>query len=548
MTDPATTATTPRRRRLQTSLTVSSSPLTGRGAHALSDEDSDQDTQAILHHPTNKENAADTADLEDAVAAAPNTPGRVLYTFQQKRRKGFSNLVREGRAAMEGDVSPTPKRARRGLAEDAGSETPSRKGKNKETPMRIRRERKRKAEKQLASVADNADSSEEDEDESDEDSGTEAMAGAAADLKAVADPESDNEEADPQQDDDDEFNSHDRPQSSYASYFATLHSSLSATSNNTLSKLPALTAASLKHHLAQAPQKHAAQREFLEMLHESQFLQWEFESRHGFNLLFYGYGSKRRLLDRFARHLNTRGATILVVNGFSPSLTIRGILKRVSEGVLGHTGPVGSVHDHLALVLSGLKNPITLLVHNIDAQALRAPIAQLVLSSLAAHRHVTLIASIDHINAPLLWDNVLAARYSWVWHDVATFAPYAAETALDRTAFVGNVGADGPAVAGGVVHVLRALNVNARKIFAILAEHQIRQGGRTGELGLDYAVWYRLAREGFYVANEMTFRTQLTEFRDHCIVKSRKGTDGEDVMYVPIDNAVLEGILETLEA
>ncbi|KAJ3157610.1 Origin recognition complex subunit 2 [Geranomyces michiganensis] len=546
MADSPPKAATPRRRRLQTSLTVSSSPLTGRRADALSDEDSDQDTLAILHHATNKENAA---ELEDSGSIAPSTPGRDLYAFQQKKRKGFSNLVREGRAVMEGEGSPTPKRVRRTTAENVGSETPSRKGKTKEAPMRIRRERKLKADRQLASVADSADSSEGDEeDESDEDGETGAATDAAAGPKPPLDLETDNEEGDAQRDEDDDGIGYDRPQSSYASYFATLHSSLSATSNNTLAKLPALTVSSLKQHLAHAPQKHVAQREFLETLHTSQFPQWEFESRQGFNLLFYGYGSKRRLLDRFARHLNTHGATVLAVNGFSPSLTLRGILKRLSEGVLNHTGPVGSVHDHLALVLSGLTSPITLLIHNIDAQPLRAPLAQLVLSSLAAHRNVTLLASIDHINAPLLWDNVLAARYSWVWHDVATFAPYAAETALDRTAFVGNVGADGPAVAGGVVHVLRALNVNARKIFAILAEHQIRHSGGASEQGLDYSVWYRLAREGFYVANEMTFRTQMTEFKDHCIVKSRKGTDGEDVMYVPIDNAVLERILETLDA
>ena len=43
---------------------------------------------------------------------------------------------------------------------------------------------------------------------------------------------------------------------------------------------------------------------------------------------------------------------------------------------------------------------------------------------------VHLIASIDHVNAPLLWDFALLDRFGWVWHDVTSFAPYRLETAF----------------------------------------------------------------------------------------------------------------------
>ena len=33
----------------------------------------------------------------------------------------------------------------------------------------------------------------------------------------------------------------------------------------------------------------------------------------------------------------------------------------------------------------------------------------------------------DHINAPLLWDQRTAARFKWLYFDVTTYAPYHAE-------------------------------------------------------------------------------------------------------------------------
>lgn len=46
------------------------------------------------------------------------------------------------------------------------------------------------------------------------------------------------------------------------------------------------------------------------------------------------------------------------------------------------------------------------------------------LSSLAACKQVQLIASMDHVNAPLLWDRQAATGFNWLYQDLTTFAPY----------------------------------------------------------------------------------------------------------------------------
>jgi origin recognition complex subunit 2 len=59
---------------------------------------------------------------------------------------------------------------------------------------------------------------------------------------------------------------------------------------------------------------------------------------------------------------------------------------------------------------------------------LRAPEEQLWLSRLSQAPAVHLIASIDHVNAGLLWDNCTAAAFRWLWLDVTSYAAYKAET------------------------------------------------------------------------------------------------------------------------
>jgi hypothetical protein len=53
---------------------------------------------------------------------------------------------------------------------------------------------------------------------------------------------------------------------------------------------------------------------------------------------------------------------------------------------------------------------------------------QLWLSRLSQAPAVHLIASIDHVNAALLWDNRTAAAFKWLWLDVTSYAAYKSET------------------------------------------------------------------------------------------------------------------------
>jgi len=340
----------------------------------------------------------------------------------------------------------------------------------------------------------------------------------------------------------------------YERYFQDLRSA-NKTSNNTLSKLPILDPKEFKEKLAQAPKKHSKDIAILHSLHERQFPQWQFELLSHYNLLFYGYGSKRKLLTKFAQTFLTDGP-LIVVNGFFPSITIKDILNKLSAGALGINAPTGSIQDHVSLIMEHFQHGeneyehVYLLIHNIDGANIRNERAQTALSILASCPNIHIIASIDHINAGLLWDSIKIARFNWIWHDATTFDDYMVETSFENTLMVRHSELGG---SRGVNYVLASLTSNARGIFKVLAEHQIvemelatMEGRGDESVGLTYNAYYTKCREAFFVSNDVTFRTQLTEFRDHKIIQSKRSMNGTEIMYLPLDKSTLTNILETV--
>ncbi|KAG0324798.1 Origin recognition complex subunit 2 [Podila horticola] len=342
-------------------------------------------------------------------------------------------------------------------------------------------------------------------------------------------------------------------------YFLDLYQK-SRTSNNTLSKLPTLDHGDFVQALKRTPAKHTREMEMLTLLYEEQFPQWYFELVSGFNLLIYGYGSKRQLLTKFATTVLT-DAPLIIVNGYFPTLNLKDILDKILSTALQYSGPAGTLQEQIAFIHAYFKQhdravqKLYLLVHNIDGSGLRSEKAQTALSLLASCPQVHMVASIDHINANILWDTVKAARFQWCWHELTTFKSYLAETSFENSIMV----RQGELGARGIQFVLASLTSNGKGLFKVLAEYQIQNeressGSGSGEsknqaeMGMAYSALFKKCQENFLVSNAVTFRTQLTEFRDHRIVQSKKGADGVEILYIPLSANVLEGILDNMSS
>lgn len=190
-------------------------------------------------------------------------------------------------------------------------------------------------------------------------------------------------------------------------YFST-QSHKTKTSDHTLERLknPRLPHDELMSLLKsmKASKEHETSIKELNEDYKLNYDKWMILFDKGFTVLLHGLGSKRSILQSFHSKC-LANQHVIVVNGFFPSLTIKEILDSIVNDILELSGVGSSPHE----IVSAIENEmrilkelhIFLIVHNVDGTMLRNDKAQSVLCRLASIKNIHLIASIDHINAPL---------------------------------------------------------------------------------------------------------------------------------------------------
>ncbi|KAI1437273.1 origin recognition complex subunit 2-domain-containing protein [Xylaria sp. CBS 124048] len=346
-------------------------------------------------------------------------------------------------------------------------------------------------------------------------------------------------------------------------YFAQNRPGAAKTSNNTLASLKLLTHEEYFSILRDYEDPHEEDIRFLDSIHVQSFPQWAFELSQGFSLCLYGYGSKRALLHKFARHvydMNSDRASnrIVIINGYvrASMNSLRDVLSVIAGAIdskhkLAAGGPAVMM-ENLKSLLSSHDITVTVILNSIDSAPLRRPGFQSILAQLAALPQIQFICSADTPDFTLLWDSSLRSSFSFVFHDCTTFAPFTAE--LEVVDDVHELlGRKARRVGGkeGVAYVLRSLTENARNLYRLLVGEVLvvmdDEADSSGENpGVEYRMIYNKAVEEFICSSEMAFRTLLKEFHDHQMITSRKDVLGTELLSVPFRKEELEGILEDI--
>jgi len=416
--------------------------------------------------------------------------------------------------------------------------------------------------------------------------------------------------------------------------------------NANLADLDLADEETVRNALSSLPVSHYEERKRKAESLEMRYPEWFRYLTHDFSVLLYGFGSKKQVLEDFARRYLLDGA-VVVVNGYQQRVSAlailnqcafalsdesenlmhhssnnnnggssnngfadvannaQALLRRIAELTTDHSGGGGEktnengdammMHNitnntttttttggtaatkntrgsrrdggngnNSAAALASLRDAnvnasyerdknhyqstasfndggsasrLYLVVHNIDGVAMRNAETQSILGELSSFPRVHLIASVDHVNAPLLWSKREAAKFNWIYQKAVTFAPYAKETANDPQ-LLASKGEERHV--RGAANVLKSLTRNARIIYRIIAEAQISENGQ----GLTFPQLFQLSRESFLVTAELALRGVLTEFTDHELIKIKKVSDNEDLITVPMDNNALEQLVE----
>jgi origin recognition complex subunit 2 len=97
----------------------------------------------------------------------------------------------------------------------------------------------------------------------------------------------------------------------------------------------------------------------------------------------------------------------------------------------------------------------------------------------------------------------------------------------------------------GATTVLSTLVSNAREVFKVLAAQQLEDPTAAG---VSFPMLLRVVRERYIIMAEHALKSVLAEFRDHELIKFRAGPDGGEVMYIPMEEDMLRGALQDMQA
>ncbi|KAH9473573.1 hypothetical protein Pst134EA_000652 [Puccinia striiformis f. sp. tritici] len=338
---------------------------------------------------------------------------------------------------------------------------------------------------------------------------------------------------------------------------------------------------------------------------ESSWKQWTAELIEGYSILFYGLGSKRVTLNEFVeRHLvGSLGWEALVINAFQAGCDLSSLLNDLEEIIddatddeeeedderptryptRGKTSSLETLESRaqrlsVRLVQKNSNLPTcVLMIHNLDGMGFRNPRVQTILGLLTSQPRIHLIATIDHINAPILLASHLSSArpsvkdpstvletfpssYNFLYHHLSTPTPYILESLLSGTVstilpstifpptminmnsskseFISN----GAPTAKATLHVLSSLTEKAKALFRLLAEHQIcrhqalppTESSRIDEeltslgpqdeqcraplIAISGTALFELARTEFVASAITQMQALLVEFRDHNII------------------------------
>ncbi|XP_070502762.1 origin recognition complex subunit 2 [Chironomus tepperi] len=326
--------------------------------------------------------------------------------------------------------------------------------------------------------------------------------------------------------------------------FFSTQTAKSKTSDHTLDKLknPRLPHDKLIKLLSEMEisKEHAQAVKEMNEEYKAYFNKWMILFDQGFTVLLHGLGSKRNLLHAFHQEKLSK-EHVLVVNGFFPSLTIKDILENIANDLLDLSASTGNHHETVNMIEEEMRLipalRIYLIIHNLDGLMLRNDKAQSVLSRLASIKNIHMIVSIDHINAPLLWNNTKLSNYNFIWFDVTSFLPYMDETAYENSLLINNTGS---LELSSMKSVFMSLTSNAKGIYMLLVKYQIKNTSNQNYQGMIFKDLYSACREAFLVSSDIALRAQLTEFLDHKLARMKRGVDGAEYITIPIKNQLLQ--------
>lgn len=359
-----------------------------------------------------------------------------------------------------------------------------------------------------------------------------------------------------------------------------------ASTNSLAANAPPLTYEEFIPMITLGQLLHKDEKDAVKKYQKDLFHQWCFELSQGYNLNFFGVGSKSNMIMEFIEEYfldwysdtvqdDTNLPGVMIINGYNPSTKLKSVIHDIVSVVVSDEDKAKAnfrmpkhVSEVFPFLMSYLKKNIShskknniikprlvLVIHNIDGDSFRDERSQNFLSQLASLPNVWLLVSTDNINLGLLWDLYRFKNFNFLWHDLTTYEAFGVEMSFKDVLSMGKskkfVGIK------GVKYVLASLTTNAKKLYKILLQMQLgkleemtaSKAARTGlraspKLGIELKAVYEKCVQEYIASNDINFKTMLGEFVEHKMCTRAKNLAGGDIVFVPFTYDEMEKIIE----
>jgi len=319
------------------------------------------------------------------------------------------------------------------------------------------------------------------------------------------------------------------------------------------------------------------------------FLKWKFLLSTNHSLLFYGFGSKRNLLNQFAKDTLETAGDVLAIDGFDQDVTVERILDLMVTIFLNNEEPppcfsqnnymeetakrkIG-VYPSIPLISENIdltrataisraisriqtkrKRPLYLIIHNIDS--FRSRPAQDALAALLIHsssvtdndiRTIRLVSSVDHVNtSTLLWDPETSSNFAFLWQEVHTFEPYIEELKRGRMEKIkGRTGKRTLTLSSSTPASIRDVlyTIAPRHTEVLQALVKLQTATTKKNDAVKFQKLLQDCQNQCIVFSDSQLRQYLTELVDHGLIQKQQ-EKGTEYLKVPHDASCIEVIME----
>ena len=261
----------------------------------------------------------------------------------------------------------------------------------------------------------------------------------------------------------------------------------------------------------------------------------------GVSLMLQGFGSKFELLEAFTDEVLREEGEVVVIKGFDDADKVGAhkggvVAENAARAVTERRAGLDCRHrERRRRPVPSLKG-VFIVVHSVDAKRLRSQDCQAALAALNAS-HSYLVASADHVNAPLLWNATTWRAANFCSEDATTFSPYDREAGrwdpFDRTS---NAKSQQKLLdTSGLVYVLQSLTPRHVELLRLLATAQ-----QESNEGMLFKTLQSQCRYKMIAHTEDQVHSYLVELTDHglCRKEVRSGST-----YVAVEPGYVEAIL-----